>query len=525
LDLYSIDVGFRRQQRGLFNLVFRKKDFRDIIIEEKPSLIDEVEGDFIQNNQSQNESIKKILGTQNYCLIQGPAGTGKTHVIAKAAIILAEKGEKILLTAFTNRAVDNICLYLLRNNYHKFIRLGSPHSILREIRDYTLSEYKERNQEKASLGILEDFPIIVATTSTISNPVFEKIGIQTIIIDEASQMTEPTVLSALIEGDRFILVGDHKQLPPVVQSSTISEEGMSVSLFERLVKVNSKNVHLLQQQFRMNEKLIEYSNKQFYDKKLSSFNDEIKMQNLSKLPNYVGDFKQIQNSSIYDPDNPLIFVPVRGNFQSKKKINEEEAKIVSQIVSNFLKLGLNIDQLGVICPYRGQVGEIRRLVHPQVTVDTVDRFQGSDREVIVISLVESQIHGSKGFADERRLNVALTRAKKKLVVVGDPQGKQEVLANYIKYLKENTEQIEAIETKIPASVEQDFIIVADNISKTARILKDAAAQCLICFEQIQEDAIECPNCKSLFHIDHIFKWIRNYDRCPYCKTKLSAFLK
>jgi DNA replication ATP-dependent helicase Dna2 len=525
LDLYSINVGFRRQQRGLFNLVFKKKDFRDIIIEEKPSLIDEVKGDFIQNNQSQNKSIEKILGTQNYCLIQGPAGTGKTHVIAKAAIMLAEKGEKVLLTAFTNRAVDNICSYLLRNNYHKFIRLGFSHSILREIRDYTLSEYKERNEEKSSLSILQDFPIIVATTSTISNPIFEKIGIQTIIIDEASQMTEPTVLSALIEGDRFILVGDHKQLPPVVQSSKISEEGMSVSLFERLAKANPSNVHLLQQQFRMNEKLIEYSNKQFYDKKLSSFNDEIKKQTLSILPNYVGNYREIQNSSIYDPDYPLIFVSVKGNFQHKKKINAEEAKIVSLIVSNFLKLGLNIEQLGVICPYRGQVSEIRRLVHPQITVDTVDRFQGSDREVIILSLVESQIHGSKGFADERRLNVALTRAKKKLIVVGDPEGKQDVLENYIKYLNENAEQIDSIKTKIPASIEQDLIIVADNINKTAKILKDTTTHCLICFEQIQEDAIECPNCKSLFHIDHIVKWIRNYDRCPYCKIKLSVFLK
>jgi len=525
LDFYSIDVGFRRQQRGLFNLVFRKKLFRDVIIEGKPSLIDTIEGDFIQNNQSQNKAIEKILGTQNYCLIQGPAGTGKTHVIAKAAITLAEKGEKVLLTAFTNRAVDNICLYLLRNNYHSFIRLGSSHSILREIRDYTLTEYKERNIEKSSLGILKEFPIIVATTSTISNPVFEKIGTQTIIIDEASQMTEPTVLSALIEGDRFILVGDHKQLPPVVQSSKISEEGMSTSLFERLVNVDPSNIHLLQQQFRMNEKLIEYPNKEFYNGKLSSFNDEIKKQNLSMLPNFVGDYNEIQNSNIYDPNNPLIFVPVQGIFQHKKKINKEEAKVISLIVSNFLKLGLNIDQLGIICPYRGQVSEIRRLVNPRVIVDTIDRFQGSDREVIIISLVESQLHGSKGFADERRLNVALTRAKKKLIVVGDPVGKKDVLENYIKYLNENAEKMDIIQAEILIPIEQDLIIVADNLNKTASVIKDADSECLICFEQISEDAIECPNCKSLYHIDHILKWIKNYDRCPYCKTKLSVFLK
>ncbi len=164
-------------------------------------------------------------------------------------------------------------------------------------------------------------------------------------------------------------------------------------------------------------------------------------------------------------------------------------------------------------------------MHPQVTVDTVDRFQGSDREVIILSLVESQIHGSKGFADERRLNVALTRAKKKLIVVGDSKGKQKVLEKYIKYLNENAEQIDGVETKIPATIKQHLIIVADSINKTARVIKEAATHCLICLEKIQEDAIECPNCKSLFHIDHIVKWIKNYDRCPYCKTRLSAFLK
>ena len=114
LDLYSIDVGFRRQQRGLFNILFKRNNFRDLIIEGKAPSITKVKGDYIENNFVQNEAIEKIVGTENYCLIQGPAGTGKTYVIAKAAITLASNGEKVLLTAFTNRAVDNICSYLIK---------------------------------------------------------------------------------------------------------------------------------------------------------------------------------------------------------------------------------------------------------------------------------------------------------------------------------------------------------------------------------------------------------------------------
>ncbi|MHA2357268.1 MAG: AAA domain-containing protein [Candidatus Heimdallarchaeaceae archaeon] len=537
IDLYSIDVGYRRQQRGLFNIIFKRNNFRELIVEEKESIIKLSEGKYIPSNPIQNEAVEKIIGTQNYTLIQGPAGTGKTYVIAKSAIELAKKGEKILLTAFTNRAVDNICKYLLENGFEKFIRLGSMHSIQPEIRDYTLKTYKDRTPDKSISDILGDFPIIVATTTTISNPVFEKLGIQTIIIDEASQMTEPTILSALLEGNRFVLVVDHKQLPPVVQSPKAQKEGMSVSLFERLASKDPESVHLLTHQFRMNEKLIEFSNNKFYNDKLKSFDDLVKLQNLKELTNYSGDFSKLDDSEIYDPKSSLIFIQVSGLFNPEKKLNSIEAQKVKEVLNNFLKLGIKIDQVGIICPYRGQVGEIRRLIPANIAVDTVDRFQGSDRELVILSLTESKTKSSRGFADERRLNVAITRAKKKLLVIGDSNIQEGVLGSYVDYLNNKASVIKTkqkIEEEI--SPAKEIIIVAENISKTAQMMKkvvikgkeliadkDETQKCMVCLEPVYENAVECPFCEHLFHFKHLVSWIEENERCPYCKTVLRIF--
>ncbi|NPD87290.1 MAG: AAA family ATPase [Asgard group archaeon] len=530
VDQYSIDVGFRRQQRGLFNLVFRKNKYKEYVIEEKPPDIKHAKGNYISNNQIQNQAIERILGTQNYCLIQGPAGTGKTYVIAKAAITLANKGEKVLLAAFTNRAVDNICKYLLENGYNGFVRLGETHSIQSEIRNFTLKAYKEKNVDRSITKILEDIPIIVSTTSTISNPIFEKMGIQTVIIDEASQMTETTVLSALIEGDRFVLVGDHKQLPPVIQNPKVLQEGLGISIFERLANAYSGDIHLLTRQFRMNEKLIEFSNNEFYDGKLESFDEGISSQSLSNLTNFKEKFETLKNAEIYNPENPLVFLPTKGVFVHDKKLNKEEARIISEVVPNLQKLGLEKEQLGIICPYRGQVSEIRRNLPTAITVDTVDRFQGSDREIIIISLTESEFHGNKGFADNRRLNVAITRAKKKLIVVGDPDISKGTLGNYMNYLQNNAKIIGTIKQKVESKkpIMQETIIIADRILKKAEEVdiaklkdKETSNKCIICLEPVYENGIECPLCEHIFHFNHLTTWIKEKERCPFCKTKLT----
>ncbi len=573
IDLYFIDVGYRRQERGLFYLIFNNKNnFADLIVKNNPPDLKRVEGKFIPNNPTQNEAVSKILGTNNYLLIQGPAGTGKTHVIARAAIALSREyiheKKQVLLTAFTNRAVDNMCKYLLENNYTNFVRLGSHHSIQEEIRPYTLDNLIKKYSlyEKGHLTIddsqiiddnsnnddefltlkvtelLKNFPIIVATTSTISSPRYYNLPIKAVIMDEASQMTEPTALSALIKGDKFILVGDHKQLPPVVQSPRAQKGGLSVSLFERLALRHPSSIHLLTDQYRMNEKLMDFSNKVFYDNKLKTLHNNIALQNLLDLAEFVGDYNELENSEIYGPKTPLVLAHINGTFNPEKRINKEEAKIVAKIARNFLSLGLSVNQIGIIAPYRGQVSEIRRLV-PQIDVDTVDRFQGSDREVIILSLTETGLISSKGFADERRLNVAITRAKKKLVVVGSHSYSYSgILRDYLSYLESTvpTIEIEKIPTKrkvpLVSIIPQETVIVAESLSKTAKFLKkvklkskdlihssDDKNKCMICYQQVYENGVECPFCGHIFHFKHLVDWVSENGRCPYCKTGLVIY--
>lgn len=535
VDLYSIDVNFRRQQRGIFNLIFKPNNYKRYLVDNEPPTIVTIEGDFIKKNQAQNEAIGKILGTEGYCLIQGPAGTGKTHVIALAAITLANNNTKVLLTAFTNRAVDNMCKYLLKNQFFSFVRIGDTHSIDKDVREYTLHALKEKHNKSAS-EILNDTPVIVATTSTVSSPIYEALEVDKIIIDEASQMTEPNVLSALIGGNALILVGDHKQLPPVVQSTQAQKKGLSVSLFERLAELHPTLIHLLNLQFRMNEKLMEFSNKRFYDGKLKSYDNVVKFQNLLDLGNFTGNYNGFEHNEIYNPKNHLVFVMCDGKFEPGKKTNITEAEIVGKITSNFLKCGINTDQIGVIAPFRGQVGEIRRRVPHTVQVDTVDRFQGTDKEIIILSLTETNPYSKRGLGDERRLNVAVTRAKKKLIVVGSELITKGIVGEYVNYLKNNatTVRISQPKPKKELTISQKTIIVADNLSKTARFIKKIHVAgkkatttkkqrniCMICFQPVYENIIECPFCKTRYHFDHLVMWVEENNRCPYCKTQLS----
>ncbi len=539
IDVYYNDISYRRQQRGLFHLIFKRNNFTEYIVNGKKSTVIKQDGMFIRNNNVQNEAIQKILGTEGFCLIQGPAGTGKTHVIAKAAITLANKKEKLLLTAFTNRAVDNMASYLIDNGFKDFIRLGSSRVIDDNLSDNTLSAMKDKTNLNVK-QLLMDIPILLATTSTISSPIFEKLGFQTIIVDEASQMTEPNLLSAILEGDRCVLVGDHKQLPPVVQSQHAQNEGLGVSLFERLANKHRDTIHLLTHQFRMNEKLMEFSNQVFYDGKLRAFDKKVSSQNLSDLVRYDKSKINLEHINIYLPEYPLVFIPVRGDFVASKKMNVEEAEVVAKVIKGFFSLGISRSQLGVIAPYRGQVGEIRRLAPSMSVVDTVDRFQGSDREIIMLSLTETETKGNVGFSDPRRLNVAITRAKKKLVIVGNPEVRATILQQYVSYLKEQAENI-LIKEVIPIKKErgkpkQQIVIVADSISKAAKFIQKIKAKgkgiikttdtkniCIICSKPVYEKGVECPLCNKIFHFKHLVAWVKQEGRCPYCKTSLTIF--
>jgi DNA replication ATP-dependent helicase Dna2 len=237
------------------------------------------------------------------------------------------------------------------------------------------------------------------------------------VVDEAGQLTEPGTLAATTLADRFVLVGDHQQLPPVVRADEPEHEDpepgarLSRSLFERLVERYPDASVLLDRQYRMAQRIQAFASREFYDGQLRPATAEVARQRVGDLPGV-------------DPDRLPADLRDRVTFRdpgghADGNTNPEEAAAVAAVVDAYLDAGVSPGDVGVIAPFRAQVAEIGKHVPDGVTVDTVDRFQGSSKEVVVISFVATGDLSSPIFEDYRRVNVALTRAKKALVLVGD----------------------------------------------------------------------------------------------------------
>ncbi len=236
------------------------------------------------------------------------------------------------------------------------------------------------------------------------------------VVDEASQLTEPGTLAAINLADRFVLVGDHHQLPPVVRSEQRLDDGpgpdaLSTSLFERLVEAHPDAAVTLDRQYRMAQRIQAFPSREFYDGRLRPATGEVAAQRIGDLPGV--DPHQLPP----ELRNSVAFVDPDGTRTGNT--NPVEADRVAEVVRQFLDAGVDPGDVGVIAPFRAQVAELSRRVPDGVTVDTVDRFQGSSEEVIVVSFVATGTLDGPIFEDYRRVNVALTRAKKSLVLVGD----------------------------------------------------------------------------------------------------------
>jgi DNA replication ATP-dependent helicase Dna2 len=224
------------------------------------------------------------------------------------------------------------------------------------------------------------------------------------LVDEASQLTEPATLAAINRADRFVLVGDHEQLPPVVRA----ENDLQTSLFERLHDAYPDAAVMLDRQYRMCQRIQAFSSREFYDGALKPANGEVATRSLADLGVDVADLPA-------DLRDPVSFVDPDGRREGNT--NPVEADRVASVVAAFREAGVPAEDIGVIAPFRAQVAEIGR--RTDVTVDTVDRFQGSSEEVVVVSFVATDALDGPIFEDYRRVNVALTRAKRALVLVGD----------------------------------------------------------------------------------------------------------
>jgi len=405
LDVYPSELGVDRMVTALHDTVLKGSERRkDVLFGRAEPAFGTTDETFIDNNAAQNEAVEKAVTAEDLALIHGPPGTGKTYTIARTIRALVDRGERVLLSAFTNRAVDNALEALRDQGYEDAVRVGTESGVREDMLDLRL---ESRGDPEKRVAELVDAQVVAATTATCGSRELREQEFDVAVVDEASQLTEPNTLAAINRADRFVLVGDHHQLPPVVRS----ENGLSTSLFERMHDDHPHASVLLTRQYRMAQRIQAFASREFYDGQLRPANGEVAGRRITELDGVDTD----QLSNALHQRVTLFDVPGDGGHHT----DVEEAERVSEVVEEFRKAGVDPDRIAVIAPFRAQVAEIERRAPEAVAVDTVDRFQGSSKDVVVVSFVASGSLDGPIFEDYRRINVALTRAKRSLVLIGD----------------------------------------------------------------------------------------------------------
>ncbi|XP_061132946.1 DNA replication ATP-dependent helicase/nuclease DNA2 [Syngnathus typhle] len=393
-------------------------------------------------NKPQKQAMKKVLLSKDYTLIVGMPGTGKTTTICTLVRILHACGFSVLLTSYTHSAVDNILLKLKRFQIG-FLRLGQGQKVHPDILPYTEECVRKKGVHTLSeLEQLYNKELVVGTTCmSIKHPIFTRRRFDFCIVDEASQISQPICLGPLFYANRFVLVGDHQQLPPIVRHQEARSRGMDESLFKRLECHNEAVVHL-NVQYRMNRQIMSLSNCLMYDGRLECGSERtasalLSLPSLSSVLSELGFLPDVRLQQDLEwirvmllPSKPVCFldcsvVPALESMLHGGISNRTEAAIIHLLLSLLIKAGCKASDIGVIAPYRQQLKTVSTLLKSSafsgVEVNTVDKYQGRDKSVIVLSFVRSTTEEEnlgELLKDWRRLNVAITRAKHKLLMVG-----------------------------------------------------------------------------------------------------------
>lgn len=445
-----------------------------------------------QLNSSQQAAVKMIVAANELAIVHGPPGTGKTTTLVQAIkTLLQRERQQILVVAPSNAAVDLLSEKLSDEGLN-VVRVGNParvnerqlsltldskmtaHNSAKEIKRLKrqAAEYRdmaqkykrsfgaaEREQRKAlfaearNIGrevekteqyIVEDIlskaDVVTATLVGAAHYTVRHLRYHTVVIDEAGQALEPACWIPVLKAKKMVMAGDHQQLPPTIKSDAAAKE-LSITLMEKAVALHPEAVVMLEEQYRMNEKIAGFSSWEFYDGKLKA------------APAVAG-------WTLLEEDSPLLFLDTAGTgFEEVQEgtsiSNPEEARFLLQQVSRYvqaLKKQYAVDgfpSIAVISPYRHQVEVLKEGVLADATlqevghamsVNTIDSFQGQERDAVFISLTRSNAESTIGFlSDIRRMNVAMTRAKKKLVVVGDSATLSQApfYAGFIQYAQEH----------------------------------------------------------------------------------------
>ena len=320
--------------------------------------------------------------------------------------------------------------------------LAKPHpgyrqQLREEIRD--LREAAKRLERQVSEGILDGAEVVCATT-TYDPAVLGDRLFDLAVIDEACQSTEPGIWPVVLRANKIILAGDHCQLPPTVLSTEAAREGYAISMMERLVRDLGHSVtRQLTVQYRMHQNIMGFSSNEFYNNTLVA-DRAVETHLLSDLPRMV-------SSEL--TESPLLFVDSAGaNWEEQlepdgeSKLNPDEGRLLLKLLEELIEHGVDPRDIAVIAPYAAQVRWLRDHYRgAKVEIDTVDGFQGREKEAVLISLVRSNAEGEIGFlGDQRRMNVAMTRAKRKLIVIGDSTtlGNHAFFARMLEYFEKHS---------------------------------------------------------------------------------------
>ncbi len=490
------DIGGTSAIRSLYTFITSNEERRQLLLGQRVPRIDKSLTLSRSYHPDYDEIILKAKQAQDYFLLIGPPGTGKTSQALQFLVReqLAEKSKvqsskfkvqsSILLLAYTNRAVDEIC-NMLTDNDIDYIRIGNEFSCDPKYSDHLLQEVLDENATLNSIkSTLVDARVVVATTSTMNSrsELFNIKHFDLAIIDEASQILEPNIIGLLSTRhaerraiERFILIGDHKQLPAVVQQQdTLETEETNTflknihllscanSLFERLILTEraagrTDFIGTLHKQGRMHPDIADFANRKFYAR------EQLECVPLAHQMEQTLAYNETSEDETDDvlKAHRMIFIPSKPcrQLNISEKVNTEEARIITDLLRRlYRQLGNNFDpqkSVGVIVPYRNQIAMIRKEIEKlgipeleEISIDTVERYQGSQRDIILYSFT-IQSHYQLDFLTantfyedgqpiDRKLNVAITRARKQLILTGnEPTLRQnQIFAELIDYIKE-----------------------------------------------------------------------------------------
>ncbi|OXG49236.1 DNA replication ATP-dependent helicase Dna2 [Cryptococcus neoformans] len=443
IDKDEMASGMMRMRNNLAQLFYKNGDGarRRLIVDQaapefEPSWRPEPSEIPPSLNSDQQKAMESVLTARDYSLILGMPGTGKTTTIAEIIKALVARGKSVLLTSYTHSAVDAILMKLADAEFG-VLRLGNIDKVHPDVQHLTLEAYEASASMDQLNARLMTPPVVAATCLAIDHPLFFRRRFDYCIVDEASQITLPTCIGPLRMADKFVLVGDHYQLPPIVRHAEARRGGLDVSLFRHLSATHPSAVVDLSYQYRMNEDIMALSNKLVYEGRLKCGNEQVaqsglKLRSRKRCKEIFGDAgctcdqgKRCWIQDLLEESAKCVFIdtdriPALDSRVGDLVQNETEAKLVQQLSTALIASGVRQEDIAIITPYRQQIKLLSSYLKPipRVEILTADKSQGRDKDCILVSLVRSNESGNIGdlLRDWRRINVSFTRAKKKLVI-------------------------------------------------------------------------------------------------------------